>query len=222
MVDKSNSSVLNTGVIQTDVDIIGDKVQLRILVDSSIIDVFANNGISRINTVYYTKENAESMEFYTINGGVVINSMKIYEMKSTWIKENMEDISPILADIGIIDNDFDFDPFVKEYSLEINDKNKIEIKPTFYWSSTIMVKINEEQIQLGQSKKIALVNGSNKVYVTISDKVGKSVYIINIDHQNVDSNVANTRVVLGIIITATIVLVTGSVIVIIKTRTKKR
>ena len=85
-----------------------------------------------------------------------------------------------------------------------------------------MVKINEEQIQLGQSKKIALVNGSNKVYVTISDKVGKSVYIINIDHQNVDSNVANTRVVLGIIITATIVLVTGSVIVIIKTRTKKR
>ena len=162
------------------------------------------------------------MEFYTINGGVVINSMKIYEMKSTWIKENMEDISPILADIGIIDNDFDFDPFVKEYSLEINDKNKIEIKPTFYWSSTIMVKINEEQIQLGQSKKIALVNGSNKVYVTISDKVGKSVYIINIDHQNVDSNVANTRVVLGIIITATIVLVTGSVIVIIKTRTKKR
>lgn len=62
----------------------GNLVKLRILVDTSIIDVYANDGDAMCNTQIYPKDESIGLEYYVVGGEVTVNSMKIYDVKSIW------------------------------------------------------------------------------------------------------------------------------------------
>lgn len=62
----------------------GNLVKLQILVDSSIIDVYANDGAAMCNTQIYPGDESTDMNFFVSGGEVTIKSMKIFGMKSIW------------------------------------------------------------------------------------------------------------------------------------------
>lgn len=59
------------------------KIKMRIIVDTSIIEAFGNDGEAAISVYMFSEPTSIGMEFFT-NGTVTIDSMKIYDMKSIW------------------------------------------------------------------------------------------------------------------------------------------
>ena len=58
------------------------KVTLRIFVDTSIIDIYGNNGDAVINTQIYPSDGSNGMAFYVQNGDVTVDSMTVYKLDS--------------------------------------------------------------------------------------------------------------------------------------------
>ncbi len=181
-VDKSQSSVLVTGILETSVSLQNNKLNLRILVDSSIIDVFANDGLGRINGVYYTDASADGMEFYTVGGNVTIDYMKIYAMSSAWKKEDVVNTSPLITDIILSGATLNspFNSQIFDYNVTANETN-VKISPIFADSKTVTVCVNGEEVEFGKYKEISLKKGANIVTVSVSDQVGRRVYTLNIN-----------------------------------------
>lgn len=61
------------------------KVSLRIFLDRSSIEVFANEGEVVMTSRIYPKENIDNIEFFAENGCVKIESLKAWKLKESWI-----------------------------------------------------------------------------------------------------------------------------------------
>ncbi len=59
-------------------------IKLRILVDSSVVDVFANEGAACLNALIFPDSDSIGLEFVVRSGQVVVESLRIYEMQSIW------------------------------------------------------------------------------------------------------------------------------------------
>ena len=96
VLDRTNSGIaMSEGgpVMKVDMQPTKDnKIQLRVFIDTSIIDIYGNNGMAVINTQIYPGEDARSMEFFTEQGKVTIDSLNIYKLDSIYFSElNKED-----------------------------------------------------------------------------------------------------------------------------------
>ena len=60
----------------------GIKLRWGILVDSSAIEAFGNDGISAVSSVFFPDASSNGMEFLTNGGNVTVDSLNIYSMNS--------------------------------------------------------------------------------------------------------------------------------------------
>lgn len=82
--DRNNSGKVLSGVHSVKLSPNGDKISLRIIVDTSVIDVFGNEGEAAICALFFPEPTSVGMEFFAVNGDVTIDSMEIYQMKSIY------------------------------------------------------------------------------------------------------------------------------------------
>lgn len=94
ILDRTNSGIaMSEGgeVIKIDAAPSADnKVKVRIYSDTSIIDIYANDGESVINTQIYPSVGNENMEFFARGGDVTVNSLSVYELDSIHFKKITE------------------------------------------------------------------------------------------------------------------------------------
>ncbi len=62
----------------------GKYIKMRILVDTSIVDLYVNDGESMCNTQIYPDYSSTDMELFVSEGSVKVNSLDIYKVKSIW------------------------------------------------------------------------------------------------------------------------------------------
>ena len=62
-------------------------IKLRILVDRTSIEVFANDGEVSMTSCFLPKEKSTGLEFYTKDGNVTIRSLRVSKLKSSWTPE---------------------------------------------------------------------------------------------------------------------------------------
>ncbi|ANF95877.1 GH32 C-terminal domain-containing protein [Paenibacillus bovis] len=60
------------------------RIQLRILVDESTVEIFANGGQRVFSSVIFPDQESRGMSFYVNGGQVKLISMDVYELKSVW------------------------------------------------------------------------------------------------------------------------------------------
>lgn len=95
VLDKSNSGKKYTKVpVMTLTPLDGNKVKLRILTDTTVIDAFGNDGEAVIMTSYFPNADSDGMSFYTKGGNVTVDSLKIYAVNSAW--DEQESTSPVI------------------------------------------------------------------------------------------------------------------------------
>ena len=75
------------------------KVQLRILVDTSVIEVFGNYGDADIADAYYPDPDSIGMEFFTVGGDVAIDEMNIWQMKSMYTEDGESGTEPMFLSL---------------------------------------------------------------------------------------------------------------------------
>ena len=84
ILDQSRSGKVYTGVYsQTMTPMADGKIKMRILVDTSVIEAFGNDGEAANSDLFFPDPASIGMEFFT-DGTVTIDSLKIYGMKSIW------------------------------------------------------------------------------------------------------------------------------------------
>ena len=66
----------------------GNKIKLRILVDQGAVEAFGNDGEANISTTLYQDNHNIAMSFFTNDGDVTIDDLKIYDMKSMYSKKS--------------------------------------------------------------------------------------------------------------------------------------
>lgn len=65
------------------------EISLRVLLDSVVIEAFGNNGEAYISAVFEREDDGNKMELYVLGGNAVVKKLKIYQMKSIWIKDKV-------------------------------------------------------------------------------------------------------------------------------------
>ena len=138
--DLSRGGKVMTGIHSMPMTILdGNKVKMRIIVDTSVLEVFGNDGEAPISALFFPNSSSVGMEFYT-NGTVTIDSMKIYDMKSIWRDDfsdppedgvflSTPDVKvPVGSDIKIDSTVFPSNAANKEIVWTIADENIFEIK----------------------------------------------------------------------------------------------
>lgn len=166
------------------------KVKLRILVDTSIIDVFGNDGEASINSFYYNDPDSTGMEFFTAGGNVTIDSMEIYSMKSTWremdrpeglptppVSEDPAVLTGLELSEGTLDPAFASDVLNYKVSVE-NSVDSIRVTPTLTGEGNVFV--NGVEVASGTaSGDISLAVGDNTIQVVVKNNDGEeTVYTI--------------------------------------------
>lgn len=90
VLDRTNSGIamsLGGAVMKQSMTPKDNKIQLRIYIDTSIIDIYGNNGEATINTQIYPAKDATSMVFFTEGGKSKIESLNIYKLDSIYFSE---------------------------------------------------------------------------------------------------------------------------------------
>lgn len=65
----------------------GGRIKLRILIDTSIIDIYGNVGDAVINTQIYPSVTSEGMAFFTEGGDVTVNALTVYQLDSIYFSQ---------------------------------------------------------------------------------------------------------------------------------------
>lgn len=96
--DRSNSGKVLGGSTSLKLTPDGNKITLRIIVDTSVIDIFGNKGEAAINTLFFPEPTSVGMEFFAVGGDVTIDTMEIYQMKSIY-HDDLEITVPMVEKI---------------------------------------------------------------------------------------------------------------------------
>lgn len=95
VLDRTNSGVaMSDGgpVMKVDMNPTKDnKIQLRVFIDTSIIDIYGNDGMAVINTQIYPGTDAKNMVFFTEGDSVTIESLNIYKLDSIYFSQLNEE-----------------------------------------------------------------------------------------------------------------------------------
>ncbi|MBC8570337.1 GH32 C-terminal domain-containing protein [Zongyangia hominis] len=161
------------------------KVKLRVLVDTSIIDVFGNDGESSTNCFYYVDPENAGMEFFTVGGNVTVDSMNIYSMKSTWREMERPGIpevpdhtdAAVMTDISLSEGTLtpSFSKDEKNYTAEVaNAVDTIRVTPTFTGDGKVYVG-GKEVANGAASDEISLKEGANTILVQLTSNNGEEV-----------------------------------------------
>ncbi|MBC8569357.1 cadherin-like beta sandwich domain-containing protein [Zongyangia hominis] len=186
IVDKNNSGVLSTGVKSLSLAPNGDKLKLRILVDTSIIDAFGNDGITSVNTFYYPNSANTGMEFFTTGGNVKVDSMNIYAMNSAWSETTPVPVVPLLTSVDFSKGELSpaFDPTVNEYTMTVaNDVESIDVTSVFAWATTVSGTVNGDPVAIGEAKTVPLNVGENTITIHLKDRVSENIYTIKVTRE---------------------------------------
>ena len=118
----------------------GNKIKMRILVDSSAIEAFGNDGISAVSSVFFPDASSNGMEFFTNGGNVTVDSLNIYSMNSAW-KEPAPvptELSNLELSNGILDPAFDKDTL--SYTATVaNSVSSVKVMPTYTGDTAVTV-----------------------------------------------------------------------------------
>jgi len=66
------------------------KIKLRIIIDRSSIEVYADEGEVTFSNIFYPDPSNMKMELFSTGGSVRINSMEAYRLQSIWLKREQE------------------------------------------------------------------------------------------------------------------------------------
>ena len=78
------NSELSCGNRKATLKPIDGKIRLRMLVDRTSIEIFANNGRIYMPIRAIPKGNQRGIEVFTTGGAIRINSLKVHELRSIW------------------------------------------------------------------------------------------------------------------------------------------
>ena len=67
-------------------DSIGENLDLRIFLDRSVMEVFAEEGRLAVTRVIYPDENASGIEVFAKGGSAEVTSVEIWPMQAVWDK----------------------------------------------------------------------------------------------------------------------------------------
>ena len=174
VLDKSNSGQAYNGVpVMEMIPMEGNKVKLRILVDTTVIDAFGNDGEAVIMTCYFPDPESNGMEFFTNGGNVTVDSLNIYSMNSAW-KEQEEpepiptELSGLELSTGTLEPTFDKDTL--NYTATVaNSVSSVKVMPTY--TGDTAVTVNGKDVASGSySEDIALEVGPNAITVVAGEK----------------------------------------------------
>ncbi|MBP3314481.1 MAG: GH32 C-terminal domain-containing protein [Clostridia bacterium] len=183
-VDKTISDVLPAGIKSMKVEpLANNRIKLRIIVDTSVIDVFANDGLASFNTLHFPKADASKMEFFVESGSVTVKSMKIYEMNSMWEGAEVELPAPYLTDITLPEGipELDFDATVTEYTVNVpEDVAEMRVGVNYAESLTVFCDINGKNVAVYGNINVELEKGRNEVLITVRDAEGSRVYTLTV------------------------------------------
>ena len=172
-VDRDQSGKIKTGIYSYTLEPLeGNKIKMRILVDTSIIDAFGNDGEAAFSCYFFTEPTNTGMEFFTTGGNLTIDSLNIYGMKSIWRDTIVQPIPTELSDLelstGTLDPAFDKDTL--NYTATVaNSVSSVKVMPTY--TGDTAVTVNGKDVASGSySEDIALEVGPNAITVAAGDK----------------------------------------------------
>ncbi len=174
VLDKSNSGQAYNGVpVMEMIPMEGNKVKLRILVDTTVIDAFGNDGEAVIMTCYFPDPESDGMEFFTNGGNVTVDSLNIYSMNSAWKEqEEPEPIPTELSNLELSNGTLDpaFDKATLNYTATVaNSVSSVKVMPTY--TGDTAVTVNGKDVASGSySEDIALDVGPNTITVAVGEK----------------------------------------------------
>ncbi len=148
------------------------KVKLRILVDTSVIEAFGNDGQAAVSTLFFPDASSDGMEFYTLGGNVTIDSLTIYSMNSAWEEPVPEPVPTELSGLELSNGTLDpaFDKDTLNYTATVaNSVSSVKVMPTY--TGDTAVTVNGKDVASGSySEDIALEVGPNAITVAAGDK----------------------------------------------------
>ena len=197
----------------------GNRIKLRILVDSSVLDVFVNDGLAATSTVYFPTEDACGMEFFATGGSVTVKSMVIYEMNSIWEGAQAELPKPYLTDMTLSGCELSgsFDPLLTQYTANVeNETDHITLGVTYADALSVSCTVNGESIASGESCDIPLEVGENRICVSVRDTQGVGDYTVTVTREKADFPLRAVLLALGVVILA------GALVFVLLSRKKKK
>ena len=161
----------------------GNKIKLRILVDQGAVEAFGNDGEANISTTLYQDNHNIAMSFFTNDGDVTIDDLKIYDMKSMYSKKSGSETAKTQLYVSAkervhVDTEFTVDANVYPNPSEMND-----IK----WTLPEGLQIVKEE--KGSITVKALKAGVYRIQATVgelSDEVSVQAIV-----PSLDSNITN-------------------------------
>ncbi|MEI8224500.1 MAG: glycoside hydrolase family 32 protein [Bacteroidota bacterium] len=75
---------------QAQVEPENSKIKLRLIIDRSSVEVFANKGEVTFSTIFYPDPSNLKLEFFSTGGLFKLNNMEAYRLSSIWLKREQE------------------------------------------------------------------------------------------------------------------------------------
>lgn len=96
VLDKSKSGPCNTDSFSWTLHPMEDgKIQIRILMDNSVVEVFGNYGDADMADLCFPDPDSIGMEFFAVGGDVTIDQMNIWQMKSMYTGDGETGTEPM-------------------------------------------------------------------------------------------------------------------------------
>ena len=164
-VDRDQSGKIKTGIYSYALEPLeGNKIKMRILVDTSIIDAFGNDGEAAFSCYFFTEPTNTGMEFFTTGGNVTIDSLNIYGMKSIWRDTIVQPVPTELSDLELSNGTLDpaFDKDTLNYTATVANSVS-SVKVMLYCSSKEVVAMDKEMLEQFQILFQAIQDVKNEV-----------------------------------------------------------
>ncbi|OFY00436.1 MAG: hypothetical protein A2X05_07715 [Bacteroidetes bacterium GWE2_41_25] len=68
----------------------GNKIRLRLIIDRSSVEVFANDGEVTFSNIFYPDPVNLNLVLYSIGGAIELTTLECYRLKSIWLKREQE------------------------------------------------------------------------------------------------------------------------------------
>lgn len=78
------------------------KIKLRIIIDNTVVDVFANEGRKVLSAHIFPSEQGEGLNISVENGDAFIESLKVYELSSIWTCQEDKTPEPVKKQINTL------------------------------------------------------------------------------------------------------------------------
>ena len=187
ILDKTKTGTIYAEMETMDLPVGTDGVlNLRILLDTSAIDVYADNGRAGTTTVYFTDTDNLGASFYVKGGAATVQSMDVYPMRSAWYDDSVpgDPVEMVLT--------------ASENTVEIGSRFSVEaeLRPTFVADDTLTWSLSDPNVaeivrtEKGGVELIARQAGTVGVTATAAGGLSRTLMIQVTDRYfmtNIDS-----------------------------------